>query len=673
MRNPLLRMALYVALCLMMGCAGGLPGGPIDITCSPSPLILGSPPAYATVDYPYSAQFTGVYNCGLGVCFSLEAVTLPPGAEIDNYLKCVTWTPRASLASTTQQFKVRTPPDACGDSATFAWTVEVLPPIVLQSFTANPPAVHPGGTTLLTPVYTGGSGWIDQLGGSSLGEVASGSAVLTPPLTGTTTFVLSVSNSAGALASRPLTVKAPQAPVISNFTATPAAITLGSWSTLFWDVTDGDALRLDPGALDMTGRSSTQVSPSTDTTYTLTATNALGEHSQASVTVAVVRSPSITSFNAFPSETGLLGQVQLTAVFQDGSGVISGLGAVQSGVPVTSPPLLGRTYYALVVTNAAGAEAVWALEVPVTGPGTFQELPASLIERRSDHSATLLPDGRVLIAGGQGSGGTLDTTEIFDPWVNTFTRGPRLLTPRAFHQAVLLPQGRVLLAGGSNTSGALTTAEVLDPAGPSQAAGTLPSPTQNGSTSAALPGGDAFLLLNGRAARYLTSTNSFLDLGELASVLGGVITLRDGRVLVVNLPALLFDPSSDTFSPTGSPLHSPFWSPGSALLPDDRVFSGWDGSAEVWSPSSGSFTSLGATGLQTATALKVVGLLDGRVLVLQLDGTRLFDPTAGFSPGGNLGTPRTGHTATLLPEGRVLIVGGLTQTGYATSIEAFQP
>ena len=69
---------------------------------------------------------------------------------------------------------------------------------------------------------------------------------------------------------------------------------------------------------------------------------------------------------------------------------------------------------------------------------------------RMDHTATPLPDGRVLIVGGwsSGKGRTVATVDIFDPATNTFTPASPLPASRHEHAALLLPDGSVLVSGG---------------------------------------------------------------------------------------------------------------------------------------------------------------------------------------------------------------------------------
>ena len=85
-------------------------------------------------------------------------------------------------------------------------------------------------------------------------------------------------------------------------------------------------------------------------------------------------------------------------------------------------------------------------------PSTFTAT-GSMITPRADHTATLLADGRVLIGGNvpdgtDGMSKTLSSAEIYDPATGTFTATGSMTTPRADHTATLLPNGKVLIAGG---------------------------------------------------------------------------------------------------------------------------------------------------------------------------------------------------------------------------------
>jgi WD40 repeat protein len=92
--------------------------------------------------------------------------------------------------------------------------------------------------------------------------------------------------------------------------------------------------------------------------------------------------------------------------------------------------------------------------------GTFTST-ANLTQSRSAQTATLLPNGKVLIAGGFDPGGfDLGSTEVYDPPVHAFSQTGDLGTARSEHAATLLPNGKVLLAGGTSSRTVLSTAEV---------------------------------------------------------------------------------------------------------------------------------------------------------------------------------------------------------------------
>src|SRR3989442_14523614 len=84
-----------------------------------------------------------------------------------------------------------------------------------------------------------------------------------------------------------------------------------------------------------------------------------------------------------------------------------------------------------------------------------------MLASRSGHTATLLADGRVLIAGGEGSGAPGSTLEIFNPATSSFSAGGTLATPRKNHAAVLLSGGRVMIVGGFDGSHILKSTQIL--------------------------------------------------------------------------------------------------------------------------------------------------------------------------------------------------------------------
>src|SRR5213592_4367321 len=101
---------------------------------------------------------------------------------------------------------------------------------------------------------------------------------------------------------------------------------------------------------------------------------------------------------------------------------------------------------------------------PATAPFTFSNT-GSLGTARHFHTATLLPNGKVLVAGGGNNNVTfLSSAELYDPATGLWTATGSLGAVRAFHTATLLPSGKVLVAGGGNGVGYLSSAELYDPA-----------------------------------------------------------------------------------------------------------------------------------------------------------------------------------------------------------------
>jgi len=184
-------------------------------------------------------------------------------------------------------------------------------------------------------------------------------------------------------------------------------------------------------------------------------------------------------------------------------------------------------------------------------------------------TATLLENGKVLIAGGTDNNGNFVTSELFDPSTGTFSLTGNMVTPRANHTATLLQNGEVLIAGGDVTSGALTSAEVYNPS-----AGTF---TATGSMHTSRDFFTATLLQNGEvlaaAGDNMNLVPPFLTSAELYNPATGTWTvtgslnnarynhtatlLNSGEVLIAGgsphlASAELYNPQTGKFSPTGS-------------------------------------------------------------------------------------------------------------------------
>jgi len=331
-----------------------------------------------------------------------------------------------------------------------------------------------------------------------------------------------------------------------------------------------------------------------------------------------------------------------------------------------------------------------------TTPGRFRPT-ANMSVARAAHTATLLPDGKVLIAGGfsatanLGQGDPLASAELYDPATSTFTPTGNMTSPRARHTATLLGNGKVLVAGGvmDAQSGVYNpSAELYDPStGTFTATGSMISSGMAYSTL--LQDGRVLIAKDGSAEIYDPAIGSFAPAGAYVdpnSVQPDTATLLlDGRVLVTGCTANctvtiteIFDPQTGKFS-RASHTYGGGETATATLLLDGRVLfvEGTDGPsdhAEAYDPAAGTFTSLGSTNTVHWFSADV-RLPDGSVLIAggQVPGgngnpqAEIFSPGNGTFAVSNMTAGRHSNTATLLPNATVLITGGYSAWPAPTS------
>ena len=306
----------------------------------------------------------------------------------------------------------------------------------------------------------------------------------------------------------------------------------------------------------------------------------------------------------------------------------------------------------------------------------------SMTAPRTGQTITMLRDGRVLLTGGDRNAGyrsQLASAEIYDPASGTFSATGSMSTPREGHTATILRDGRVLVAGGSpNGIQATDSAEIYDPAaGTFSRTGHLHQP-RVAHVAALLGSGNVLIAGGGRGGMpggyisYDTAEEYDPNRGRFTTVRAhmksdrvgaAAVKLNDGRVLIVG-------------GKSGRIMTSRIRNLGS-LTPLNT--------AEIFDPESGTFIKTGdmssAHYLATATMLNdgnvlVVGgyLIQGPIVVGMHDAEVYQPETNRFAHVGRTSVARLTNTATLLNDGEVLIAGGVADKALITaSVEFYSP
>jgi uncharacterized delta-60 repeat protein len=398
--------------------------------------------------------------------------------------------------------------------------------------------------------------------------------------------------------------------------------------------------------------------------------------------------------------------------------VVALAGAACSGAATATPTAAPTAASTAVPTSVRAPATLAPPSMPTPTPPAGPAGP--LGERRQIHTATLLPDGSVLVAGGFTStaDAALASAVRYDPGTGRFTQTGSMGSARGGHTATFLPDGRVLVAGGGPASWLggypkfLDAAELYDPKTDTF------SPT--GQMSAARESHTATLLPDGRvlvaggedrldhavatAELYDPKTGTFSPTGsmDVARVFHTATPLPDGRVLVVGGnagtwsydgpfldSAEIYDPKTGTFSATGTMATPRGWHTATRLADGRVLVAGGENartdltSAEIYDPATGAWRATGSMTMgrvyHAATALS-----DGSILVAGggsdysggkfLASAELFDPKTGtWRATGSMAGQRNFETATLLADGRVLVAGGFGAQEPVASAELYDP
>ncbi|MDE2490612.1 MAG: fibronectin type III domain-containing protein [Elusimicrobia bacterium] len=333
------------------------------------------------------------------------------------------------------------------------------------------------------------------------------------------------------------------------------------------------------------------------------------------------------------------------------------------------------------------------------------------------HSATLLADGTILVAGGTDGTTVLQSAATFDPVAAKFTPTTGSMTvPREQHSATLLPDGRVLLAGGFTTTAGSTsptnTAELYFPDQRSFAATPPMISSHSQATSALLPDGDV-LVAGGFSAGttatktaeiYVSTSNVWMQVADMPSGRADAasVLLQNGKIAVfggtdssgVLGSVVVYDPATNTWSTMGNSMPTALHGETATLMPngDVLVAGGNDGfgeSAKSYLYNPGSDTWSATKDLNYARFEQSATLLpNGDVMMTggvqeagigsgssnnALQQVEYYHPNSRVWTyvGANMSAPRAFDTATLAPDGYLYFIGGANGSIGASQTASF--
>ncbi|CAF1469906.1 unnamed protein product [Rotaria magnacalcarata] len=280
----------------------------------------------------------------------------------------------------------------------------------------------------------------------------------------------------------------------------------------------------------------------------------------------------------------------------------------------------------------------------------------SMNNARYDHTASVLTNGKVLVAGGSYAGAPMNSTELYDPSTGVWAVTGSMNNALYSHTASLLISGKVLVVGGSYNNQVLNSAELYDPSAGVWTVTGIMNNTRFSHTASVLANGNVLVAGGEDYLGYIIENAEF------------------------------YDPSTGFWTPTGS-MNSARYLHTASVLTNGKVFvaGGHNGSfplvsAELYDSSTGVWTLTGSMNnarfSHTASVLR-----DGKVLVaggfngsFLLESAELYDPSTGvWTVTGSMNNTRYDHTASVLTNGKVLVAGGIHDNQATDSAELYDP
>ena len=403
-----------------------------------------------------------------------------------------------------------------------------------------------------------------------------------------------------------------------------------------------------------------------------------------------------------PSEPGAANRYDLTLT--QGDQVQQVAGSTDDPPACVRGFQTGRITTSLVASAGKPGSSV-SLTPSFNTPAARWEEAGRLLIARTEHTATALEDGRVLVTGGFSDTKriTLVETEIFDPTNGTSTAVGDMNIPRYGHEATLLQDGRVLVTGGQVLPGvSAPLAEIFDP---QTGEWTIAGPTRERHDHAALLLDSGKVLIAGGKTNYPYGGATTADLFDPESgtftpvptapmpIPGGTTAqLEDGRIMFLGdnekeTRGVIYSPADQSWELT-PPLSFRAVEGELTPLADGRVlvtgghnFGDYLKRAELYDPASNTWSITasmnqgrahhGTLRQDDGTILAVGGHYSGGLV--RDSSVELYDPAAeAWSLGNELLVPRTAHRA-LLVNGTVLVIGGYGRDGKTPVIERLSP